>query len=218
MMFGATGYILGYDDGRSDAENLRLKREVADRIFYGRRSVQVDQSCLDQLTNLVEKFRSDSDHNLGKAQMFRAEALEWKDDALRYKARADALQAQVSALQAKLGEHAADLGQAVGMLSETDDLCQREIHRGADALAREQAEHQKTREQNHGLTLYRYMTTWLLDAHASGKGDTPEFAEMRDMAKEIANILSHGEVFRGYQGQPEKMARLRELYASFGLT
>src|SRR5271165_1674642 len=100
-MFGSD-YLLGYSQGRSSAEDERETNALVARVIYGRRPVQVDQSYLDQLTSLVEQFRSDSDHNLGKARMFRSEALEWKALAERHEACAVALQAQVAALQAQL--------------------------------------------------------------------------------------------------------------------
>ena len=55
-MSGVLGYALGYDAGRSDAEVSRQRREIVDEVFYGQRIVQVDQSYLDQLHQLVGKF------------------------------------------------------------------------------------------------------------------------------------------------------------------
>ena len=54
--------------GRSDAEVSRQRREIVDEVFYGHRIVQVDQSYLDQLHQLVEKFRSNSIYNFDKAR------------------------------------------------------------------------------------------------------------------------------------------------------
>ena len=79
-MSGVVGYVLGYDAGRSDAEVSHRRREVVDRIFYGHRPVQVDQSYLDQLHQLIEKLRSDSDFNYDQvlsnftAKLFTGEA------------------------------------------------------------------------------------------------------------------------------------------------
>ena len=101
-MSAVTGYVLGYEDGRSAAEISRRNREIVDRVFYGQRTVEVDQQYLLQLQQLVEKFRADSDHNFDKADLFHREALEWKADAERHEARAAALEAQVALLQAQL--------------------------------------------------------------------------------------------------------------------
>ena len=192
-MSGVTGYLLGYEDGRSAADISRQRREIVDRIFYGRNTVQVEQSPVDQLTSLVEKFRSDSDHNLGKARMFRSEALEWKADAERHEARAGALQAQVSALQDQLAERDAAFARADA------------------ALAQERAAHQTTHEEKWGLNLFRLIATWLIEAHIAGRSDRPEFAEMRDMAKDVTDSIQRGEPFRGYRDEPQKKARLQAL-------
>jgi hypothetical protein len=149
-MSGVLGYVLGHEDGRSSAENARRNRELVDRVFYGQRSVEVDETYLAQLRQLVERFRADSDHNFDKAELFHREALEWKDDAERHKARADALQGQVIALQAQLAERDAALGQ-------------------------EYAAHQTTKEQKRGLNLFRLMATWIIDAHIAGRSNRPAF-------------------------------------------
>ncbi len=188
-MFGSD-YLLGYSQGRSSTEDERETNALVARAIYGRRPVQVDQSYLDQLTSVIETLRSTSDHNLGKARMFRSEALEWKADAERHKARAAALQAQVAALQAQLG---AALGQADA------------------ALAQERTAHQTTHEEKWGLNLFRLISTWLIEAHIAGRSDRPEFAEMRDMAKDVTDAIQRGEPFRGYRDEPQKKARLQAL-------
>jgi hypothetical protein len=185
-MSGILGYTLGYEDGRSSAETSRSNRETAERVLYGLHPVQVDQSYLDQLTALVESLRCTSDHNLGKAQMFRSEALEWKAEAERLEAHARALQEQVTALEAQLAEREA-------------------------ALAKEQGSHQATSEQKRGLNLFRLIATWLIDAHMAGRSDRPAFAEMRDMAKVVTEAIERGETFYGYRDEPEQKARLQAL-------
>src|SRR5271168_4926453 len=100
-MFGSD-YLLGYSQGRSSAEDDRETNALVARVMYGRRPVQVDQSYLIQLQQLVEKFRADSDHNFDKADLFHREALEWKADADRHEAHAAALRVEVVALQAQL--------------------------------------------------------------------------------------------------------------------
>jgi hypothetical protein len=191
-MFGSD-YLLGYSQGRSSAEDERETNALVERVIYGRRPVQVDQSYLDQLHQLVQKFRADSDHNFDKADLFHREALEWKADAERHEARAEALQAQVSALQAQLAERAAALDQADA------------------ALAQERAAHQTTHEEKWGLDLFRLIATWLIEAHIAGRSDRPEFAEMRDMAKDVTDAIQRGEPFRGYRDEPQKKARLQAL-------
>ena len=189
-MSAVTGYVLGYEDGRSAAEISRRNREIVDRVFYGQRTVEVDQQYLLQLQQLVEKFRADSDHNFDKADLFHREALEWKADAERHEARAAALEAQVALLQAQLVA-ARDQAQA--------------------AVAQEQAAHQSTHEEKWGLNLFRLIATWLINAHIAGRSDRPAFAEMRDMAKDVTDAIERGEPFRGYQDEPEKKARLQAL-------
>jgi len=188
-------YLFGYSQGRSSAEDERETNALVARVFYGQRPVQVDQSYLTELQLLVEKFRSDSDHNLGKARMFRSEALEWKADADRHEAHAAALQAQVDALQAQLAER-------------TDALDQAQA-----AIAEQLAAHQTTHDEKWGLNLFRLIATWLINAHIAGRSDRPAFAEMRDMAKDVTDAIERGEPFRGYQDEPEKKARLQALLA-----
>ena len=100
-MFGSD-YLLGYSQGRSSAEDERETNALVARVVYGRRPVQVDQSYLDQLTVLIERFRSDSDHNLGKAGQFHGEALYWRSRALPAEADAKALRAQLAERDADL--------------------------------------------------------------------------------------------------------------------
>ena len=45
-MSGWMGYALGYENGRSDAERSRQQRELVQRVIYGQRIVEVDQSYL----------------------------------------------------------------------------------------------------------------------------------------------------------------------------
>jgi hypothetical protein len=68
-----------------------------------------------------------------------------------------------------------------------------------------------TKEQKHGLNLFRFIATWHLDAHIAGRSDRPAFAEMRDMAKLVTDAIERGETFFGYRDQPEKKARLQAL-------
>ncbi len=184
-MFGSD-YLLGYRQGRSSAEDERETNALVARVIYGRRPVQVDQSYLDQLTVLVERFRSDSDHNLGKAEQFHGEALRWKEKALRFEADGKALQAQLAERDAAFA-------------------------RADAALAQERAAHQTTHEEKWGLSLFRLIATWLIEAHIAGRSDRPEFAEMRDMAKDVTDAIQRGEPFRGYRDKPQKKARLQAL-------
>jgi len=192
-MTGWTGYALGYQRGRSAAERSRQQRELVQRVIYGQRAVEVDQSYLIQLQQLAEQFRSDSDHNLGKARMFRAEALEWKADALRYKASAAALQAQVTALEAQLADQNAKLEQTQALYEWAHAKYDTAFHEKSD------------------LDLFRLMSTWLLAAHAAGKADRPEFAQLRDMIQDISARLERGELFSAYRDEPEKQTHIIEL-------
>jgi hypothetical protein len=187
------GYALGYQRGRSAAERSRQQRELVQRVIYGQRVVEVDQSYLIQLQQLAEQFRSDSDHNLGKARMFRAEALEWKADALRHKASAAALQAQVTALEAQLAERNTKLDQTQALYEWA------------------QAKYKETFDQKLDLALCGLMATWLLEAHTKGKADRPEFTELRDIAMDIGARLKQGQRFPSETNEPEKRARIIEL-------
>ena len=109
---------------------------------------------------------------------------------------AAALQAQVAALQAQLAERASALDQAQA------------------TIARERALHQTTHEEKWGLNLFRLMATWLIEAHSAGRSDRPEFAELRDMAKDVTDAIQRGNPFRGYRDEPEKKARLEMLVAA----
>ena len=39
------------------------------------------------------------------------------------------------------------------------------------------------------------MATWLIEAHIAGRSDRPEFAELRDMAKDVTDAIQRGESF-----------------------
>jgi len=188
-MFGPVGYALGYDAGRSDAEISHQRREIVDHIFYGTCNVEVDQSYIDRLHAALAAAHASSDHNYDAADRFRNEAFEWK-------AYAKAKEAQVAALQAELAERSAALDQAQGV------------------FARERALHQTTHEEKWGLNLFRLMATWLIEAHSAGRSDRPEFAELRDMAKDVTDAIQRGNPFRGYRDEPEKKARLEMLVAA----
>ena len=75
----------------------------------------------------------------------------------------------------------------------------------------ERAAHQTTHEEKSGLNRFRLMATWLINAHIAGRSDRPEFAELRDMAKDVTDAIERGEPFRGYRDEPEKKARLQAL-------
>jgi hypothetical protein len=188
--------MLGYNAGRSAADVTRQRHEIVDRVIYGLRPVQVDQSYLDQLHQLIERVRSDSAYNYDKAKMFHGEALDWKAQAQHHEQRVADLEAQVAALQAQLAERAAALAEAEA------------------AIEDEQAVHQTTHEQKWGLNLFRLIATWLIEAHIAGRSDRPEFAELRDIAMDISDSIQRGETFRGYREEPEKMARLKRLVAA----
>ena len=105
---------------KSRAERARSSTE----IFYGQRPVQVDQSYLDQLHQLVDYLRSTSDFNYDQVDKFYAEALDWKGkaeqfhgEALYWRGRALAAEADAKALQAQLAERDAALAQAQAALA-----------------------------------------------------------------------------------------------------
>src|SRR5271165_7040372 len=191
-MSGPIGYVLGYDAGRSDAEISRQRREIVDRIFYGTRNVEVDQSYIDRLHAALSAANASSDHNYdaadrfrnealewkGKAEQFHGEALHWRGRALPAEADAKALRAHNAALQAQLAERDAALAKAKA------------------ASAAERTVHQTTHDEKWGLNLFRLMATWLIEAHIAGRSDRPEFAELRDMAKDATDAIQRGNLFR----------------------
>ncbi len=63
-----------------------------------------------------------------------------------------------------------------------------------------------------GHNMFMKLASFLLNAHAAGKASRPEFAELRTMALEIAAIHKRGDVFGGFGGQPEKLARFEKLW------
>ncbi len=192
-MSGWMGYALGYENGRSDAASSREQRELIRRVMYGQRIVEVDQSYLSQLHDLVEKFRSNSIHNYDTADQFHGEALEWKADALHYKASAAALQAQATALEAQLAERDAKLEKTLALYEWA------------------YAKYKETFDQKLDLALCGLMATWLLEAHTKGKADRPEFAELRDIALDIGARLEQGQRFPSETNEPKKRARIIEL-------
>ena len=137
-----------------------------------------------------------SDHNFDAADRFRNEALRMEGICAAPEAHAAALQAQIAALQAQLAERGRALDQAQA------------------TIARERALHQTTHEEKWGLNLFRLMATWLIEAHSAGRSDRPEFAELRDMAKDVTDAIQRGNPFRGYRDEPEKKARLEMLVAA----
>ena len=187
-MFGSD-YLLGYSQGRSSAEDERETNALVSRVIYGRRPVQVDQSYIDQLLHDLSDARSASKHNFAAADAFELEAAKWK-------AYAQAKEAQLAALQVQLVERATALDQAQATIAE------------------ERALHQTTHEEKWGLNLFRLMATWLIEAHSAGRSDRPEFAELRDMAKDVTDAIQRGNPFRGYRDEPEKKARLEMLVAA----
>ena len=194
-MFGSD-YLLGYSQGRSSAEDERDTKALVGRLFYGQRPVQVDLSYLDELHyaadynyNKGTEYQNNAIYWKGKAEQFHGEALYWRGRALPAEADAKALRAQ-------LAERDADLARAKA------------------ACAAERTVHQTTHEEKWGLNLFRLMATWLIEAHIAGRSDRPEFAELRDMAKDVTDAIQRGEPFRGYRDEPEKKARLKMLVAA----
>jgi hypothetical protein len=201
-MFGSD-YLLGYSQGRSSAKDERDTKTLVGRLFYGQRPVQVDQSYLDELHQLVERLRSDSNFNYKQVYNFHGQALRWKGkaeqfhgEALHWRGRAVPAEADAKALRAQLAESDAALAKAKA------------------ACAAERTVHQTTHEEKWGLNLFRLMATWLIEAHIAGRSDRPEFAELRDMAKDVTDAIERGEPFRGYRDEPEKKKRLDMLLAA----
>jgi hypothetical protein len=187
------GYALGYQRGRSAAQRSRQQRELVQRVMYGHRTVEVDQSYIDNLRQALHSASLTSDHNYDTANQFHREALEWKADALHYKTSAEALQAQVTALEAQLAEQNAKLEKTQALYEWAHAKYDTAFHEKSD------------------LDLFRLMSTWLLAAHAAGKADRPDFAELRDMIQDISARLERGELFRGYRDEPERQTRIIEL-------
>ena len=185
-MSGILGYALGYEDGQSSAEVARRNREIVDAVFYGRRLVTYDQAYVDQLRNLVNTFRTNSIFNYNKGKQFHTEALDWKEKALRLEAEAQALRDQNAVLQMQNAKYDA-------------------------ALVKSLADHEKTTQEKHGLNYLRWMTTRLIRAHIDGRGDRPEFLELRGLIKAVSNAIERGEPFSGFEDKPDQKVRVQAL-------
>ena len=200
-MSGVLGYVLGYEDGRSSAESSRRTREVVDAVFYGQRLVQVDQSYIDNLRHAADhnynkgtEYQNDAVYWKGKAEQFHSEALYWRGRALPAEADAKALrptQLQPSSPSA----------------TPPWLRLRRLVPRSAPSTKRPM-------KKSGAYNLFRLMATWLIEAHIAGRSDRPEFAELRDMAKDVTDAIQRGEPFRGYRDEPEKKARLDMLLAA----
>jgi multidrug efflux pump subunit AcrA (membrane-fusion protein) len=184
-MSGIFGYAFGFEDGRSSTEITRRNREVVDQVFYGQRLVQVDQSYLDQLAGQIASLHSTSDHNLDKARLFRSEALEWRADAQRREANAVALQAQVAELQTQLANRNAE-------------------------FATEHAAQETAVSEIYGLSVFRQLSLWLLEAHDAGRSDRPAFAELRALVKDLSGKIGRFERVT-YDDKPDELARIEAL-------
>jgi len=193
-MNGWIGYGLGYDAGRSDAENLRRDREIVDRLFYGERPVKVDQSYIDRLHAALTEARATAAHNHKvadsleeKVHQFRNEALFWRDERLApAAAEANALRQENAALRARFEERNPD-------------------------LAAEEDAHQKTHEEKQSLQCFRLVATAILDALLAERADRSEFGELVAMVKEAAEVIDLGGLFFGFSETPEKAERLDAL-------
>ena len=192
-MFGSD-YLVGYSQGRSSAEDERDTNALVARVFTG---IALCKSINPTSINFIDCSRNsarNSIHNFDKGEQFYAEALDWKEerDAPRGGCESSArLTTQRFRPNSPSATPPSDQAQA--------------------AIARERAAHQTTHEEKWGLNLFRLMATWLINAHIAGRSDRPEFAEMRDMAKDVTDAIERGEPFRGYRDEPEKKARLQAL-------
>lgn len=195
------GYALGYDAGRSDARTADQNLKVVQQILYGVRTVTVDQLYIDQLLAALAGSRATSDHNFDKAELFYAEALDWKDKAYQFHGEALSWRDEYfNPLRAKAERLRQDNAALRALLEE----------RNPD-LAAEQDAHQKTHEEKQSLHCFRLVATAILDALLAGRADRPEFAELVAMVKEGADVIDRGGLFFGFSETPEKAERLDAL-------
>ena len=121
-----------------------------------------------------QRIPLDSDHNFEKAEHFHNEALRMESGCAAPEALQRLSRPRYAALQAQLAERDAAL-----------DRLRRRLLRSGPL-------HQTTHEEKWGLNLFRLMATWLIEAHIAGRSDRPEFAEMRDMAKDVTDAIQRG--------------------------
>ena len=153
-------------------------------------------------------------YNSGKAASRRQRDLQEASHALSYRARGvEVDQVYINRLHAFLED--------ARSASDHNALAARQWRGVAEAREQEVAslkakvaELQRTTAERNGLRLFMYMASRLLLAERAGKASKAEFAELRRIALEVAGMHDRGEVFEGYGNQPEKMARLRELWAA----
>ena len=196
VMSAVTGYVLGYEDGRSAADISRRNREIVDSVFYGQRTVEVDQSYLNSsnswsrnsgripTTTLTRRTSFIEKRSNGKrmpSAMRRARRLS-RPRYRRFKPNSP------SATPPSIGAERRLLGSRPPI--------------------------SRPHEEKWGLNLFRLIATWLIKAHIAGRSDRPEFAELRDMAKDVTDAIERGEPFRGYRDEPEKKERLRRAVES----
>ena len=199
-MFG-TGYLLGYSQGRSSADDERDTNAIIARVVYGRRPVTVDQSYIDQLHAAVATANANSIHNYNTADQFHAEALEWKDKARQFRNEALYWRDQ-KCLPAG--------AEAKGLREENAVLLAR-IKEGDPELAEEQAAHDETFKEKQSLHRFRVIATSLIDALLAGRADRPEFAELLNIAKDAADTIERGDLFTAFRDEPDESNRLCSL-------
>ena len=207
-MSGMIGYALGYDHGRSSADVSRSNHELLERAFYGVRPVTVDQSYIDRLHAALDDARANSAHNYKTADQFHAEALDWKQKTQQFRNEAlywrDQKFAPAKARAKALRQENATLRE------ENAVLLVRLKERNPD-LAEEQAAHDETFKEKQSLQRFRVIAASLIDALLTGRADRPEFAELLNMAKDVADTIERGDLFTAFRDEPEKNNRLCSL-------
>lgn len=206
-MFG-TGYLLGYNQGRSSAEVERDTNAIIARVIYGQQPVTVDQSYIDQLHAALADAKANSAHNYKTADQFHAEALEWRDKAHQF--RAEALfwrDQQFAPARAK----AEALREENAVLRDENAILLARLKECSPDLAEEQAAHDKTFREKQSLHRFRVIATSLIDALLAGRANRPEFAELLYMAKNAADTIERGDLFTAFRDDPEKNNRLCSL-------
>jgi hypothetical protein len=81
-------------------------------------------------------------------------------------------------------------------------------------LFEEQEAHDETFKEKQSLHRFRVIAEALINALLAGRADRPEFGELLNLAKEAADAIERGDLFRAFQDKPEKYKRLCHLAES----
>jgi hypothetical protein len=176
-----SGYV-GYSLGFEDGQS---SAELSRR----------DRQILDQVfhgrrpvtvdQSYIEQLRRGSDHNFEVGAQAQREVLDWEAKARQF--RGEALHWKERALRYEAA--------ATG----SDPQCKDE-----------RADHEAAVSEIYGLSVFRQLTLWLLEAHDAGRADRPAFAELRALIGNLSERIGRFERIT-FDDESEEMARIEAL-------